>query len=99
MFIRVIVSADRSRPRTGAEELAAGSDLAAGRKDAAGVDFVGREEAETKAGPMIEMSRDALASTLGEVPQFGTFRQILPQQSVGVFVGAALPGVVWSGEV
>jgi hypothetical protein len=40
----------------------------------------------------------------GEVPgavsrQVGSSREVLPQQPVGVLVGAALPGALWVAEV
>src|SRR5256885_1387180 len=94
-----IMVVDRSPPRTGAEELAAGGDLTAGRKDGAVVGFVRGEEAETAAGTVIEVGGDLVAKGLGEMTERDCFGQILTDESVGVLVGPPLPGVVGSGEV
>src|SRR5258708_28356091 len=91
--------ADRSLPRTGAEELAAGSDRSAGRKDGAEVDFVRGEEAEAAARAVVEVGGDLVAEGLGQMAEGGPLGEILADQAVGIFVGAALPGVVRSGEV
>ncbi len=42
---------------------------------------------------------NAIAVVLGEVGHALAFREILPEQAVGVFVSAALPGMVRGGEV
>ena len=91
--------ADRSLPRTGAEELAAGSDLSAGRKDGLVVDIVRGEEAVAFAGAVVEFSGDQLALRLGQTGEAGAFGEVLTDESVGVFVGAALPSVMWISEV
>ena len=91
--------ADRSLPRTGAEELAAGSDLAAGATDGAGVDFVRSAESEAFARPVVEGRSDAVAASFGEIGERGAFGQILADKTVRIFVGASFPGVMGSGEV
>ncbi len=91
--------ADRSLPRTGAEELAAGSDLSAGRKDGLVVDIVRGEEAVAFAGAVVELGGDQLALRLGQTGEAGAFGEILTDEPVGVFVGAALPSVMWISEV
>ena len=99
MFTRVIVSAVRSLPRTGAEELAAGSDLAAGDEARAVVDFVWSAEAETAAWAVIEAGGDGVAVRLGEMAERRALGEILADEAVGVLVGAAFPGLMGSGEV
>ena len=89
----------RSLSRTGAEELATGSDLRAGKEDRAEVDLVGSAEAEAAARAMVEFCGDVVAEPLSEMGEMSTFGQILAEQTVGVFVRAAFPGVVGSGEV
>ena len=91
--------ADRSLPRTGAEELAAGSDLSAGRKDGLVVDIVRSEESMAFAGAVVELGGDNLALALGEVGQAGAFWEVLADEPVGVLVGTALPSMMRSGEV
>jgi hypothetical protein len=63
------------------------------------VDFMRGTEAETAAGTVVEVRGDLVADGLGEMTEGSAFGQILADESVGVFVGAALPGVVRSGEV
>ena len=63
--------ADRSLPRTGAEELAAGSDLSAGARGGGVVDFVRSAKAESFAWAMIESGSDLVAVGLGEVGERG----------------------------
>lgn len=60
MLLDLYIS-DRSLPRTGAGELAAGSDLAAGRSDGAVIDFVGSAEVETAAWAVVELGGDGVA--------------------------------------
>ena len=62
-MLSALYVADRSLPRTGAKELAAGSDLAAEREDGAVTNLEGRAEAETAA----EGEGDLVAAGLGEV--------------------------------
>src|SRR5688572_4856159 len=47
----------------------------------------------------VESSGDGIAATLGEARHVGVLGQVLPDQAVGVLVGAALPGVMRIGEV
>src|SRR5436190_15968267 len=49
--------------------------------------------------PAVEFRSDPIAIVLGEVGHALSFGQILPDQAVGVFVGAALPRVMRGGEV
>ena len=58
-----------------------------------------RAEAEAQPGAVVEGGRDRGALALGERGQVRALGQILPQQPVGVLVGAAFPGVVRGGEV
>jgi hypothetical protein len=91
--------AGRSLPRTGAEELAAGSDLSAGWKDGGVIDFVGSTKAEAFAGPVIEGVSDLMAASLSKIGEGSPLGQVLPDEAVGVFVGAPFPGVMRRGEV
>ncbi len=47
----------------------------------------------------IDFVGNDVALLLGQAPHAFPFRQILADQSVGVFVGPALPGMVWACEV
>ncbi len=98
-MLRALYVAGRSLPRTGAEELAAGSDLAAGKTDGAVIDLVGSEEAEAAARTTVQRAGDLVTTGLSEVGQRGAFGEILADETVCIFVGAALPGMVRSGEV
>src|SRR5471032_2808054 len=91
--------ADGPLPRTGAEELAAGSGPAAVEPGDAVIDFVGSEETMTTSRAVIELGGKSAALTLGERGQTGAFGQVLAKQAVGVLVGAAFPGVMGRGEV
>jgi len=55
--------------------------------------------AQSFAGASVEVARDAIAVGLGEVGHALTLGAILPEQPVGVLVGAPSPGAVWGGEV
>lgn len=99
MFTRNKVLADRSLPRTGAEELAAGSDLSAGRKDGAVVELVGSEEAEAAPRTVVEQGGNVVAVARSEMSEVGPFGEILAEEAVGVLAGAAFPGVMGQGEV
>src|SRR2546428_5816654 len=50
-------------------------------------------------GSTVEPRRKPVAVVLGEVGHALALGEILTQQAVGVLVGAALPRVVWGGEV
>ena len=90
---------DGPRPRTGAEELAAGSGPSAVGDGKAVVDFVGGEKAVAASRAVIELGGESVALPLGEQGQIGAFGEVLAQETVGVFVGPSLPGVVGQGEV
>lgn len=47
----------------------------------------------------VELVRNAIALLLREILHALSFRQILPDQSVGVLVGSAFPGVIRGSEV
>src|SRR6266540_1543900 len=49
--------------------------------------------------PAVQFRSDPIAIVLGEVGHALAFGQILPDQAVGVFVGAAFPRMVRCGEV
>ena len=92
-------AADGPLPRTGAEELAAGSGPSAGCVGETMVDFRGSAKAEAAPGTIVELGGDSGALTLSECSEVGALGQVLPQEPVGVFIGAAFPGVVRRGEV
>ena len=48
---------------------------------------------------MIEPLREPVELGLGEGREVGSFREVLAQQAVGVFVGAALPRTARIAEV
>jgi len=98
-MLRDLYVAAGSLPRTGAEELAAGSDLAAGRKDGAVIDLMRGAKAEAKARAMIERGGDGVAAGLGEAGERGALGEVLADEAVGVLVGAAFPGMMRGGEV
>lgn len=62
------------------------------------VDFVRSAEAVAFARAMVEVVSDARAETLSEVTERRTLGQVLSDEAIGVLVGAAFPGVMWSGE-
>jgi hypothetical protein len=86
-------------PRTGAEELAAGSGPAAGCVGDTIVDFGRSAEAEAASRAVVELGGECGALALSEVGEVGAFAEVLSEEPVGVFVGAAFPGVMRSGEV
>jgi Transposase, Mutator family len=47
---------------------------------------------EAEAGAVVELGGDAVEFGVGVAVQVGAFGEVLAQQAVGVFVGAALPG-------
>lgn len=90
--------ADRALPRTGAEELAAGSALSAGAEGSV-VDLEGSAEAKAAARAVVEVSGDVSALLLSKVSEVGAFGEILAEETIGILVGAAFPSVVRVGEV
>lgn len=62
-------------------------------------DLERRSEAEPLARSCVKFARDGVAQVLAKAGHALTFRQVLPNQAVGVFVAAALPRVVRGGEV
>ena len=55
-------------------------------------------ESVSLARPVVQLVGDPIALPLGERMHGGSFGQILPDESVGVLVGAARPGVMRGGE-
>ena len=49
--------------------------------------------------PLIELQSDDVELCLGVLREIRTFGEVLPQQSVGILVGAALPGTLRIAEV
>ena len=47
----------------------------------------------------VEMLRNSIALSLSQVSHAGAFRDVLANQTVGVFVRSPLPGVMRCGEV
>ena len=73
-------------PRTGAEELAAGSGPSAGYVGDTVVDFGGSAEAEAEPGTVVELGGDGGALALSERGEVGAFGEVLPNESIGVFM-------------
>ena len=63
------------------------------------INFDRRAKAVQLAWASVEASRDGVEVVLRQAGQIRAFRQILPQQSIRVLVGAALPGAVWVSEI
>jgi hypothetical protein len=63
------------------------------------VDFVRGAEVVAFAGAVVELVGDGVAGFLGEVIEAGAFGEVLADEAVGVFVGAAFPSLVRVGEV
>mgnify|MGYP006955966275 FL=1 len=59
----------------------------------------GTSEAQRFAWPSIQLPGNRIQLFLREATQVAALGQILPQQAVGVFVDAALPGTMRIGEV
>lgn len=55
--------------------------------------------AECFSGPIVERLDDGLQVGVVEVSQVGFLGQVLPEEAVGILVGASLPGTVGIGEV
>ena len=56
-------------------------------------------KAENFSGPVVEQALDFVNLGRVEVQEGAGFGQVLPDQSVCVFVQAALPGVIGGGEI
>ena len=63
------------------------------------VGFVGSEEAEAKTRAVIETLFDCEAVGFSETGKRGAFGSVLADEAVGIFVGAAFPGMVRVGKV
>src|SRR6266508_1811060 len=92
-------AADGPLPRTGAEELAAGSGPSAGKRGDAMIDLVRSEKAVAAPGAMVERGCEGGALALGERGKRSALGQVLTEQAIGVLVGSAFPRVVGSSEV
>ena len=86
-------------PRTGAEELAAGSGPSAGYVGEAGVDFGRSAEAEAEPGAVVEFGSEGGALALSERGEVSAFGQVLSKEPIGILIGAAFPSVMGKGEV
>src|SRR6478735_12281577 len=49
--------------------------------------------------PFVELTGGLVQLSLRVHRQVGSFRKVLPQQTVGVLIGTALPGALWIAEV
>src|ERR1700691_4338178 len=56
-------------------------------------------ESQCLSGSLIQAQRDMVELRLRITRQVGASREVLPQEQIGVFVGAALPGTLWIAEV
>ena len=68
-----MAAADGPLPRTGAEELAAGSGPSAVERGETVIDFMGREEAVAASRTVIELGGEGGAFALGERGEVGAF--------------------------
>ena len=59
----------------------------------------GSFESQCFSGSLIQAQRDMVELRLRKTRQVGASRKVLPQEQIGVFVGAALPGTLWIAEV
>ena len=62
------------------------------------VDFQGRSKVETFSRARVQPMGDGVQLTLSVARQVRALGQVLAQQPVRVFIGAALPGAVWVGK-
>ena len=58
-----------------------------------------RFESQCLSGSLIQAQRDMVELRLRKTRQVGASREVLPQEQIGVFIAAALPGTLWSAEV
>src|SRR5271154_2348278 len=56
-------------------------------------------ESQCLSGSLIQAQRDMVELRLRKTRQVGASREVLPQEQIGVFVAAALPGTLWIAEV
>jgi hypothetical protein len=56
-------------------------------------------EVQALAGPMVDPADLGAQLLVGDLGQIDALGQVLPQQAVGVFVGAPLPAVVGMGRI
>src|SRR5271154_2307135 len=56
-------------------------------------------ESQCLSGSLIQAQRDLVELRLRITRQVGAAREVLPQEQIGVFVGAALPGTLWIAKV
>lgn len=57
-------------------------------------DFLGRRNVETFARACVQPIGDGVRLPLGVARQIGALRQVLTEQAIRVFIGAALPGTM-----
>ena len=94
-----MTAADGPLPRTGAEQLAAGSGPFAVERGETVINFVGCEEAVAAPRAMVEFVGEGGAFALGERRQVGALGQVLAEEAIGVLIGPALPRMMGQGEV
>src|ERR1700689_270918 len=58
-----------------------------------------RFESQCLSGSLIQAQRDMVELRLRKTRQVGASREVLPQEQIGVFIAAALPGTLWIAEV
>src|SRR5580700_4505882 len=56
-------------------------------------------ESQCLSGSLIQAQRDMVELRLRKTRQVGASREVLPQEQIGVFIAAALPGTLWIAEV
>src|SRR5271156_5729191 len=75
---------------------AAGSE---GRRNTCAQFTRGSFESQCLSGSLIQAQRDMVELRLRKSRQVGASREVLPQEQIGVFVAAALPGAVRITEI
>ena len=61
-------------------------------------DFAGGLIVETFSGSVVELGGGPGQIVTADAVEVGSLGTVLPQQTVGMFVRAALPGFAWLGE-